>query len=93
MQELQIRQMQAESKAQTDQAKIQLDAQKAAQNAELERERIAAQERMAGASIGQKMASDLLDAEQENKKEARKEYQKGVDIGIKLAEDSSKNDK
>ena len=93
MQELQIKQMQAESKAQTDQAKIQLDAQKAAQNAQIERERIAAQERMAGASIGQKMASDILDAEQEDKKEARKEYQKGVDIGIKLAEDSTKNDK
>ena len=43
-------------------------------------------------NIGQRIASDLQDAEQLKDKQAREDYQKGVDIGIEIAKDSNKNE-
>ena len=48
---------------------------------------------MAGANLGQKIASDLLDAQQAESKQAREDYMKGVDLGVKIAEDSIKDGK
>ena len=42
---------------------------------------------MAGAAIGQKIASDLLDEGLAKSKQAHEDYRKGIDIGIKIAED------
>ena len=41
---------------------------------ELEERRISSQEQIAGANIGQKIASDLLDSNFQNKKQAAKEF-------------------
>lgn len=91
--ELSIKEAQVQQKGQIDQAKLSLDAQKAQAKEETERLRISAQAEMAGASIGQKIASDLLDEGLAKSKQAREEYLKGVDIGTKIAEDITKNDK
>jgi len=91
--ELSIREAQVQNKAQIDAAKLSLDAQKAQAKEQTERLRISAQAEMAGASIGQKIASDLLDEGLAQSKQARDEYLKGVDIGTKIAEDITKNDK
>ena len=60
--------------------------------AELEKARIESKNEIAGANIGQRIASDLLDAQQLKDKQAREDYQKGVDIGIEIAKDSNKNE-
>ena len=91
--ELSIRETQVQNKAQIDAAKLTLDAQKAQAKEQTERLRISAQAEMAGASIGQKIASDLLDEGLAKSKQARDEYLKGVDIGTKIAQDITKNDK
>ena len=91
--ELSIKEAQVQNKAQIDAAKLNLDAQKAQAKEQTERLRISAQAEMAGASIGQKIASDLLDEGLAQSKQAREEYLKGVDIGTKIAEDITKNDK
>ena len=41
---------------------------------DIERERIQSQEQIAGAKIGQQVASDLLDIEETRKAEAREDY-------------------
>ena len=90
--EVAIKEAEVQRKAQEGQAKIQLDAQKAASRDAIEKERIASQSEIAGANIGQRIASDLLDAQQLKDKQAREDYQKGVDIGIEIAKDSNTND-
>mgnify|MGYP004449101183 CR=1 FL=1 len=90
--ELQIKESEVQRKAQSDQAKIQLEAQKAAAKDAVENKRIDSQERIAGASIGQKIASDLLEEKKQKDKEAREDYRKGVDIGIQVAKDNKTNE-
>jgi len=90
--EVALKEAEVQRKSQEGQAKIQLDAQKAASRDKLEKERIKSQEEIAGMNIGQRIASDLLDAEQLKDKQAREDYQKGVDIGIEIAKDSNKNE-
>jgi hypothetical protein len=91
--ELSIKEAQIQNKAQIDAAKLNLEAQKAQAKEQTERLRISAQSEMAGASIGQKIASDLLDEGLAKSKQAHEDYRKGIDIGIKIAEDINKNDK
>ena len=74
-------------------AKLTVDVAKAAEKEMTERMRIKSQEGMAGANLGQKIASDLLDAQQAESKQAREDYMKGVDLGVKIAEDSIKDGK
>ena len=90
--EVAVKEAEVQRKAQEGQAKIQLDTQKAMTQAELEKARIESQNEIAGANIGQRIASDLLDAQQLKDKQAREDYQKGVDIGIEIAKDSNKNE-
>ena len=90
--EVAVKEAEVQRKAQEGQAKIQLDTQKAMAQAELEKARIESQNEIAGANIGQRIASDLLDAQQLKDKQAREDYQKGVDIGIEIAKDSNKNE-
>ena len=90
--EVALKEAEVQRKSQEGQAKIQLDAQKAASRDKLEKERIKSQEEIAGMNIGQRIASDLLDAKQLKDKQAREDYQKGVDIGIEIAKDSNKNE-
>jgi hypothetical protein len=90
--EVAVKEAEVQRKAQEGQAKIQLDLQKAMTQAELEKARIESQNEIAGANIGQRIASDLLDAEQLKDKQAREDYQKGVDIGIEIAKDSIQNE-
>ena len=90
--EVAIKEAEVQRKSQEGQAKIQLEAQKAASREKLEQERISSQEEIAGMNVGQRIASDLLDAQQLKEKQAREDYAKGVDIGIEIAKDSNKNE-
>ena len=90
--EVALKEAEVQRKSQEGQAKIQLEAAKAASRDKLEKERIRSQEEIAGMNIGQRIASDLQDAEQLKDKQAREDYQKGVDIGIEIAKDSNKNE-
>ena len=59
---------------------------------DIERERIQSQEQIAGAKIGQQVASDLLDVDETRKAEAREDFQKGIDIARQIVEDVNKNE-
>ena len=59
---------------------------------DIERERIQSQEQIAGAKIGQQVASDLLDIDETRKAEAREDFQKGIDIARQIVEDVNKNE-
>ena len=91
--ELRIKAKKHDDDMQIAKAKLTVDVAKAAEKEMTERMRIKSQEGMAGASLGQKIASDLLDAEQSKSKQAREDYMKGVDLGVKIAEDSIKDGK
>ena len=69
-----------------------MDALKATANVEIEKKRLETQSEISGMNLGQRIASDLLDAQQLKDKQAREDYQKGVDIGIDIAKDSNKNE-
>ena len=77
--ELEIRASEVQRKMQTDAEKIAADLQKSKANQEIEKERIASQERIAGAKIG-------LDAASDNAKLSSKETLEGVKIGKEIVE-------
>jgi len=77
-QEVQIKQMEA----QTKQQKLALDSAAKMDQLELERERIAAQERIAGMQVGAKIATDKANL-------SSKEQIEGVRMGIELAKEAS----
>ena len=77
--ELDIREAEVQRKMKADAEKIALDLQKARAQEEIEKERIASQERIAGANIGLKAAT-------ENKKISSKEQIEGAKIGKDIAE-------
>ena len=79
-------------KIEEDKARLQLDAAKAANRDEIEKERIKSQNELAGMKIGQQIASDLQDNENENKKQEREDYKLGLDIGMDLTKDINKNE-
>ena len=91
--EVAIKEAEVQRKTQEGQAKIMLDASKAKANKDLEEKRIESQEEIAGMSVGQRIASDLLASQQEDKKAEREEYIKGLDIGIDIAKDINNNGK
>ena len=74
-QELDIKQMQEESKASIDEAKLAADMQKATMHDELERIKIEADLKMKGAEIGVDIA-----------KTSAQERTKGAELGRKMAE-------
>jgi hypothetical protein len=85
--ELAIEEMKAQAKMQVDMAKLQLDAQKARAKDMIEMERIGSQERMADASVRQRMIDTVIDAQVESKKISSAELQKGAEIGVKISQD------
>ena len=90
LKELEIKESEVQRKAQEGQAKIQLEAQKAMAKDALEKERISSQERIAGASIGQRIASDMLDKEQKAKDQEMREVEKIIDFAKDLTEDGQR---
>jgi hypothetical protein len=74
MQELQIKQQETQIKQQ----KLQIDAAAEADRLEIERERIAAQERIAGLQVGAKVATDKA-------KLSAQEQEAGLRIGVEIA--------
>ena len=77
--ELDIREAEVQRKIKADAERLALDLQKAKATNEVEKERIASQERIAGANIGLKAAT-------ENKKISSKEQIEGAKIGRDIAE-------
>jgi len=90
--EIAVKEAEVQRKAQADAARLQLAAQKQQDQKELEERRISSQEQIAGANIGQKIASDLLDSNLQNKKQAAKEFKEGVDIAKDMVKDINTND-
>ena len=90
--EVAVKEAEVQRKAQADAARLQLAAQKQQDQKELEERRISSQEQIAGANIGQKIASDLLDSKLQNKKQAAKEFKEGVDIAKDIVKDINTND-
>ena len=90
--EVAVKEAEVQRKAQADAARLQLAAQKQQDQKELEERRISSQEQIAGANIGQKIASDLLDSNLQNKKQAAKEFKEGVDIAKDIVKDINTND-
>jgi hypothetical protein len=79
-------------KIEEDKSRLQLDAAKAANRDEIEKQRIKSQNEISGIKIGQQVASDLQDQETENKKQEREDYKLGLDIGMNLTKDINKNE-
>jgi hypothetical protein len=90
--EVAIKQAEVQRKATADQARLSLQAQRQQDMREIEEKRIESQEQIAGANIGQKIASDLLDSELDNKKQAAKEFKEGIDIAKDMVKDINTNE-
>ena len=90
--EIAVKEAEVQRKIAESSARLQLDAEKAINRDEIERQRIQSQEQIAGAKIGQQVASDLLDVDETRKAEAREDFQKGIDIARQIVEDVNKNE-
>ena len=90
--EVAIKEADVQRKIASDAARIQLDAEKAKNRDEIERERIESQEQIAGASIGQKVASDLLDLEEKADSKSVERYKQGIDIAKDIAQNLDKDE-
>jgi len=90
--EVAIKEGELQRKAQEGQAKLELEAAKAASRDEIERERISTQAEIAGARIGQQTASDLLENAQDDKKQALEEYKLGLDMAKDIVKDITTNE-
>ena len=87
--EIAVKEAEVQRKAREDQARLQLDSAKAANRDAIEKERISTQTEIAGAKIGQQIASDLLENEQLKDKKAVEDFMKGVDIAKDIVKDST----
>ena len=90
--EMAVKEGDLQRKIEEDKARLQLDAAKAANRDEIEKQRIKSQNEISGIKIGQQVASDLQDQETENKKQEREDYKLGLDIGMNLTKDINKNE-
>ncbi len=90
--EIAIKEAEVQRKATADAARLQLQAQRQQDQKELEERRISSQEQIAGANIGQKIASDLLDSNLQNKKQSAKEFKEGIDIAKDFVKDINTNE-
>ncbi len=86
--EVAIKEAQAKAKMDIDEGRLLLDATKAASNKEIQEARLKQEQEIAGAKIGQKVASDLLSLEAEKEKDAVKDFKTGIDITKELLKDS-----
>jgi len=86
--EVAIKEAQAKAKMEIDEGRLMLDATKAASNKQIQEARIKQEQEIAGAKIGQQVASDLLSKEADEKKEASKDFKIGIDIAKDMLKDS-----
>ena len=86
--EVAIKEAQAKAKMDIDEGRLLLDATKAASNKQLQEARLKQEGEIAGAKIGQQVASDLLSQEAEKEKKAVKDFKTGVDIVKDMIKDS-----
>lgn len=87
--EIAVKEAEVQRKAEDDKNRLQLDSVKAANRDAIERERISNQTEVAGAKIGQQIASDLLENEQLQNKQAVEDFMKGVDMAKDIVKDST----
>ena len=86
--EVAIKEETAKAKIEIDEGRLMLDATKAKTNAQLQEARIKQEGEIAGAKIGQQVASDLLSQEAEKEKKAVEDFKTGVDIVKDMIKDS-----
>jgi len=86
--EVAIKEAQAKAKMEIDEGRLMLDATKAASNKQIQEARIKQEQEIAGAKIGQQVASDLIALEADKEKEAVKDFRTGIDITKELMKDS-----
>jgi hypothetical protein len=86
--EVAIKEAQAKAKMNIDEGRLLLDATKAASNKQIQEARLKQEQEIAGAKIGQQVASDLLSLEAEKEKDAVKDFKTGIDITKELLKDS-----
>jgi len=91
--ELEIRETQVKGKIEHDESKLMLEGAKAISNKEMEMERLATQKEIAGLNVGERIASNLLDAEHIKDKKATDDYKLGLDIAKDIVKDINLNDK
>ena len=84
-QELEIDAAKVQSKAQTDMARIEADLMKAAAKDDLERDKLAADQKIEGAKLGVKIAETNTKEELESKKIASKDKIEGAKLGTEIA--------
>ena len=83
--EMQIKQRELEHKISMDTQKLQLDAMNKSANAQIQAERISAENQREGARLGVKLATDLDNAQ-------RKDQAEGAKLGIEIAKELAKGD-
>jgi hypothetical protein len=86
--EVAIKEAQAKAKMEIDEGRLMLDATKAKANKELQEARLKQEGEIAGAKIGQQVASDLLSKEADEKIQATKDFKIGIDIAKDMLKDS-----
>ena len=89
--EIAVKEADVQRKIAIDTAKLQLDAEKAENRDEIERERIASQEQIAGVKIGQDIARDLLEVEEREDSKKREDYKLGLDIAKDMVQSAKDN--
>tara|TARA_B100000212_G_scaffold25786_1_gene17117 strand:+ start:1449 stop:3932 length:2484 start_codon:yes stop_codon:yes gene_type:complete len=89
--EIAVKEADVQRKIAVDTARIQLDAEKAENRDEIERERISSQEQIAGVKIGQDIARDLLELEERSDSKKREDYKLGLDIAKDLVQSAKDN--
>jgi len=85
--ELQIKELQAQTKAQAEMAKIQLDMQKAADNSQIQRQRLDQENRIAQAKLAASISENNSREELEQRRITSKEQLEGFKIGQEIAKD------
>jgi hypothetical protein len=83
--EMQMKQRELEHKISMDTQKLQLDAMNKSANAQIQAERISAENQREGARLGVKLATDLDNAQ-------RKDQAEGAKLGIEIAKELAKGD-
>lgn len=84
--ELQIKEFEAKADAELKAKKLELEMMKALDNADLQRQRLAAENQREGARLGVKVAGDLVNASRQDKNEG---VRMGIDIAKQLATQSA----
>ena len=85
--ELELENIKIETKASTDMARIQADLTKAAARDDLDRDKLAVEQKIEGAKLGVKIAETNTQEELESKKIASKDKLAGAKIGMEIAKE------